>query len=95
MPKGSKRRLGLSLFAIRFHLGAGVQVSPTADGLGAILRLPGGAIWQFRCRGGTLAVEDSLWIDADGRPVPTQQFVVEGEAAPGGTSVTWLLKRAG
>jgi hypothetical protein len=25
----------------------------------------------------------------------TQQFVVEGEAPPGGTSVAWLLKRAG
>ena len=37
-------------------------------------------MWQFRCRGGTLAVEDSLWIDADGRPQPTQQLVVTGES---------------
>ncbi len=94
LPKGSKRRLGLSLFAIRFHLGAGVQVSPTADGLGAILRLPGGAIWQFRCRGGALVVEDSVWIDADGRPVATQQLMITGEAAAGGASVSWALKKA-
>lgn len=97
-----KRRRGSAAtkFAIRFHLAPGVEVTPTADKLAALLRVTGedggpASLWQFRCRGGTLAVEDSLWIDADGRPVPTQQFVVEGEAAAGGTSVTWLLKRAG
>ena len=94
MPQGRKRRAGLSLFAIRFHLGEGVQVSPTADGLGAILRLPGGPLWQFRCRGGALVVEDSVWIDADGRPVATQQLMITGEAAAGGASVSWALKKA-
>ena len=92
LPQGRKRRPGR--FAIRFHLGAGVQASPTADGLAAILRLPGGALWQFRCRGGTLAVETSLWIDGDGHAVATQQLVVSGEAAAGGASVSWTLKRA-
>ena len=98
LPQGRRRRAGGS-FAIRFHLGAGVQVSPTADGLAAILRLPGheskgGALWQFRCRGGALAVEPSLWIDGEGRVVGTQQLVVSGEAAVGGASVSWALKRA-
>ena len=79
---------------IRFHLGQGVSVSPTADGMAALLRLPGGALWQFRCRGGTLAIEDSLWIDGEGRPQPTHQLVVSGESPPGGASVSWALKRA-
>ena len=97
LPRGRKRRAGG--FALRFHLGAGVEASPTADGLAAILRLPnqesgGGALWQFRCRGGTLAVESSLWIDGEGRPVSTQQLVVSGEAAAGGASVSWAMKRA-
>ena len=69
-------------------------MSPTADGLAALLRLPGGALWQFRCRGGALAIEDSLWIDGDGRPLATQQLVVTGESAAGGASVSWLFKRA-
>ena len=95
LPAGRKRRVGPPTpFAIRFHLGAGVQASPTADGMAAILRLPGGALWQFRCRGGGLAIESSLWIDGGGRPVNTQQLVVSGEAAAGGASVSWLLKRA-
>jgi len=95
LPAG-KRRNGAAAtpFALRFHLGKGVQVSPTADGMAALLRLPGGALWQYRCRGGTLSVEDSLWIDADGRPVGTQQLVVTGESPPGGANISWALKRA-
>lgn len=94
LPSGRRRGGDGVGFAVRFHLGAGVQASPTADGLAAILRLPGGALWQFRCRGGALAIEASLWIDATGRAVPTQQLVVTGDAAAGGASVSWAFKRA-
>ncbi|AXJ95238.1 MULTISPECIES: heparinase II/III family protein [unclassified Sphingomonas] len=94
LPQGRKRKSGNTGFAIRFHLGAGVEASATADGLAAILRLPGGALWQFRCRGGTLGIEESLWIDGEGRPVATQQLVVSGEAPAGGANVSWALKRA-
>ena len=99
LPAGRKRRGAAAGFAIRFHLGAGVQASPTADGQAALLRLPGpdgksGALWQFRCRGAALAIEPSLWIDGTGRPVTTQQLVVTGEAAAGGASVSWAFKRA-
>ncbi|MCP3735511.1 heparinase II/III family protein [Sphingomonas sp. RP10(2022)] len=94
LPQGRRRKAGMVPFAIRFHLGSGVQVSPTADGLAALLRLPGGALWQFRCRGGTLTIEDSLWIDGEGRPIATQQLVVGGEAPAGGANVSWALKRA-
>ena len=93
---GPRRRKSRDIaFAIRFHLAPGVEVTPTADGLAALLRIDHGPLWQFRCRGGTLTIEDSLWVDADGRPRPTQQFVIEGVSPAGGTSVGWLLKRAG
>jgi uncharacterized heparinase superfamily protein len=95
LPAPKRRKVATAPFAIRFHLAPGVEVTPTADGQAALLRIAHGPLWQFRCRGGKLSVEDSLWIDADGRPHATQQFVVEGEAPPGGTSVAWLLKRAG
>jgi uncharacterized heparinase superfamily protein len=95
LPAGKRRKSATATpFALRFHLGKGVQVSPTADGMAAILRLPGGTLWQYRCRGGTLSVEDSLWIDPEGRPVGTQQLVVTGESPPGGASISWALKRA-
>ena len=94
LPQGRRRKLGVVPFAVRFHLGEGVQASPTADGLAALLRLPGGALWQFRCCGGALTIEDSLWIDGEGRPIATQQLVVGGEAPAGGANVSWALKRA-
>ncbi len=95
LPAPKRRKVATAPFAIRFHLAPHVEVTPTADGQAALLRIDHGPLWQFRCRGGKLSVEDSLWVDADGRPHATQQFVVEGEAPPGGTSVAWLLKRAG
>lgn len=94
LPQGRRRRAGATPFAIRFHLGRGVEVSPTADGLAAVLRVPGGTLWQFRVRGESLTIEESLWIDADGRPVATQQLVIAGMADPGGASISWALKRA-
>ena len=66
-----------------------------AGSLAALLRLPGGRLWQFRCRGGTLAVEESVWIDAEGRPRATMQLVVTGESPAGGANVSWAFKRAG
>ncbi|MEP6784131.1 MAG: heparinase II/III family protein [Sphingomonadales bacterium] len=95
LPAPKRRKVNATPFAIRFHLAPGVEVTPTADGQAALLRMESGTLWQFRCRGGSVSIEDSLWIDADGQPQNTQQFVVEGEAPPGGTSVAWLLKRAG
>ena len=94
LPSGRRRKLAVTPFAVRFHLGQGVEVSPTADGMGALLRLPGGGAWQFRCKGGALGVEPSLWIDGDGKPQATQQLVVTGEAPAGGANVSWVLKRA-
>ncbi len=95
LPAPKRRKITSVPFAIRFHLAPHVEVTPTADGQAALLRIEQGPLWQFRCRGGKLSVEESLWIDADGRPHATQQFVIEGESPPGGTSVAWLLKRAG
>jgi uncharacterized heparinase superfamily protein len=94
LPADRRRKKGTTPFAIRFHLAPQIEVSPTADGQAAILRMPGGVIWQFRCRGGALAVEDSVWIDAQGRPQSSDQLVVTGESPPGGANVTWVFHRA-
>lgn len=82
-------------FDVRFHLAPGVEAVPTADGHGALLKLPGGAVWRFRCRGGTLGFDDSLWIDGDGIGCPSRQMVVGGTAPPGGHSVAWSFQKAG
>lgn len=95
LPSGRRRIRDAAPFAIRFHLGAGTQISVTADGLGALLRLSGGSAWQFRVRGAMLAVEDSLWLDGEARPHGTQQLVVAGETPAGGAEVSWHFKKIG
>lgn len=93
LPAGRKK--AQAPFAIRFHLAPDVEISPTADAQGALLRIEGGPLWQFRCKGGALGLEESLWVDASGRPRATHQLVITGESPAGGTSVAWLFKRAG
>jgi uncharacterized heparinase superfamily protein len=92
---GKKRKNETIAFAVRFHLAPAVEVTSTADGQGALLRLRGGAVWQFRCRGGQLGVEDSLWIDGGARPHATLQLVIAGETPAEGMTISWELKRAG
>jgi uncharacterized heparinase superfamily protein len=94
LPADKRRRKGGTPFAIRFHLSPQIEPAPTADGMAAFLRAPNGVVWQFRSRGGALAIEDSVWIDGQGRPIPTQQLVIVGESPAGGTNVSWVFHRA-
>jgi uncharacterized heparinase superfamily protein len=95
LVEGKKRRPPATSFAVRFHLAPSVEVTTTADGQGALLRMRGKTVWQFRCRGGALAVEDSLWLDGEARPHSTLQLVISGEAPPDGITISWQLRRAG
>ena len=94
VPSGRRRRKDETPFAIRFHLGPRVEASPTADGLAAFLRMPGGGAWQFRAKGAELSIEESLWVDPAGKPRLTQQLVLTGVSKAGGASVSWLLRRS-
>jgi uncharacterized heparinase superfamily protein len=95
VPTGRKGKRGKVAFAIRFHLGPDIEVGVSEDGQGAGLALPDGTYWQFRAAGGEVTVEDSLWVDGQGRPVPIQQIVVSGLVSRGGGNFAWLLKKMG
>jgi uncharacterized heparinase superfamily protein len=95
VPTGRKGKRGKVAFAIRFHLGCGIEVGLSEDGQGVGIALADGSYWQFRAAGGEVSVEDSLWIDGQGRPVPVQQLVVSGLVSRGGGNFAWLLKKMG
>ncbi len=95
VPGGRKGKNGKVGFAIRFHLGPGVDVRLSEDGQGAGLALPDGSLWQFRAGGGQLAIEESIWADGQGRPQPIQQLVLQGLVSRGGGNFAWLLKKMG
>ncbi len=99
IPAGKKAKRGKVGFAIRFHIGPGVEIGLSEDRKGAGLALPDGSYWQFRANlgdnGGELSVEESMWVDGGGRPTPIEQLVVKGMASRGGESFSWLLKKMG
>lgn len=95
LPAGRRIRMrSVQPVAVRFHLAPAIEVTQTADGLGALLRIEGGPLWQFRCKGGTLSVEESLWVDETGWPRNSRQLVIAAEAPAGGASVSWIFRRA-
>jgi len=93
-PRGRKKIREAAPFAIRFHLAPGVEATITADGMGAILRSAGAPPWNFRCRGAMLQVEESLFVNGRGQPVPTLQLVVVGEVSAIGGEIAWQFRRA-
>jgi uncharacterized heparinase superfamily protein len=80
---------------VRFHLGPDIEVALADDKRNAVLRLPDGTSWTFSTTGGVLGVEDSIWVDEQGRPHPSQQLVIAAEAAKGGSTLGWLLRFLG
>ncbi|MBW8753438.1 MAG: heparinase II/III family protein [Sphingomonadales bacterium] len=95
VPTGRKGKRGKVAFALRFHLGPQIEVGLSDDGQGVGIALPDGSYWQFRAAGGEVSVEDSIWVDGQGRPVPIQQLVVHGMVSRGGGNFAWLLKKMG
>lgn len=95
LPAQRRRKPAAVPFVLRFHLAPHVDASLTADEQGALLRIDMAALWQFRAGAGKLSIEDSLWVDGEGRPHATKQLVVSAMAEPGGNSLGWLLKRVG
>lgn len=98
-PARLLRRRGDRAFDLRFHLGPGVSATPTADGMGALLKTPSARIWAFKARreDGTasLAIEASIWVDAAGMLHRTQQLVVSGRTDKLAADLHWSFKRAG
>lgn len=98
-PTGRKGQRGKIGFAIRFHLGRGIEAKLTDDARGVHLVLPDASYWQFRLGSDTgeahCMIEDSLWVDGHGRPHGVQQIVIEGMTARTGGRFPWLLKKMG
>jgi hypothetical protein len=66
------------------------------DGQGAGLALPDGSVLAVPAwRRGEITIEESIWVDGQGRPQPIQQLVMQGLVSRGGGNFAWLLKKMG
>jgi len=92
-PEGRKKTAPSTPVDLWFHLAPGIETVLTTDGQGALLRPDGGTGWQFRTRAGTLALEDSIWIDGAGRPRPSKALVVTLDTPDTGVTIPWSFRR--
>nr|WP_315458722.1 heparinase II/III family protein [uncultured Sphingorhabdus sp.] len=80
---------------VRFHLGPDIEVVATDNPQTALLRMADGSSWVFAAAQGALTLDDSLWVDQDGRPHPTHQLVIAAHAGKGGLNIGWQLRHLG
>lgn len=99
LPNGKKGKNGKVKYAIRFHIGPGVELRLSEDGKGAAIAMPDSSYWQFRFSDSEgdaqLVIRDSMWVDGEGQPRATEQLVIQGLASRGGGSFSWLFKKMG
>ena len=80
---------------VRFHLGPDIEIAPSDEPQTALLRMADGSNWAFVTSGGIMSVDDSLWVDQNGRPHPTQQLVIAADTGKGELHVSWQLRHLG
>lgn len=80
-------------FTIRFHLHPGVKASLTADGAGALLRLPNRQGWRMRVAGADLVIADSVYLGVAGARSRGEQIVLSGPLKGSATTIKWALSR--
>jgi uncharacterized heparinase superfamily protein len=92
--RGEERLTGRpgARFAVRFHLHPAVEAAQVEGENTAVLRLPSGVGWRLRAIGAEMSLGESIYLGS-GEARKTQQVVLSGAAAPGGTSVRWALRR--
>jgi uncharacterized heparinase superfamily protein len=91
-PKTGKRRP--VPFALRFHIHPDVRLSLAQGGGSVILKLPNGEGWRFRCGGGALTIEESVYLGG-GLLRRAEQLVVAGHIKDDEVECVWLLEQVG
>jgi uncharacterized heparinase superfamily protein len=80
-------------FAVRFHLHPSVKASLVQGGKAALLRLNGGSGWRFRCSGGVIGLQESVYMGSPGAVKRTEQIVISGATEGGETRIKWAFTR--
>ncbi|MPY68863.1 MAG: hypothetical protein GEU92_02125 [Alphaproteobacteria bacterium] len=84
---------GAHRFAVRFHLHPAVKASLVQQGSTVLLRLASGGGWRLRAGGGTISLQESVYLGASGEVRRTGQIVIAGAARDGQGQVKWALSR--
>jgi uncharacterized heparinase superfamily protein len=80
---------------IRFHLGGDIELAESGSDRSIILRLADGTSWLFAAGDGNIELDESIWVDGNGRPHPTRQLVIGADVGKGGLSIGWQFRFLG
>lgn len=80
-------------YALRFHLHPSVRATASKSGDSVLLLLPNHVGWRFTVAGGSIGIEESVYLGDGGQPRRTSQIVVHGAVADMAV-VKWALKKA-
>jgi uncharacterized heparinase superfamily protein len=79
-------------YTIRFHLHPGVKATLTRKETRIVIMLPNKTAWQFNARGGTMSLEESVFLGDALGPRKTQQIVIRSSTETA-DPVNWALRR--
>jgi len=79
--------------AVRFHLHPRVLLSLNKEGQEISLRLPGGMGWKFYAVGGTISLENSVYLGSGAKPQKTWQIVIRSDLKAKDLQIKWALQR--
>jgi uncharacterized heparinase superfamily protein len=79
-------------FTIRFHLHPTLKATSIRNGTKMVLVLPNRAAWAFSARGGTVSLEESIFLGDENGPRKTQQIVIRSSVDKQ-SPVKWALRR--
>ncbi|MBT4934862.1 MAG: hypothetical protein HOL66_09770 [Rhodospirillaceae bacterium] len=80
-------------FCVRFHLHPGVHASQVQGRAAVLLKLGGGAGWQFQASGGNIALEESIYLSGHGEPRRCEQIVITGPLHGDGAQIKWRFHK--
>ncbi len=90
---GQRMRLPRDIpFSVHFHLHPDIVCLPEKSAVAVELKLPDGAVWQFRCNDATISIEDSIHYADYVGPARSQQIVLRGSCF-GDKSIEWRCER--
>jgi uncharacterized heparinase superfamily protein len=87
---GRASREGIA-FAVRFHIHPDVRISLAQARGSVILKLASGEGWRFRCGGGTLSIEESVYFGG-GSLRRAEQLVINGLVKDAHAEAAWVFE---
>ena len=93
-PSGRRDARNGVPYAVRFHIHPEVRLSLAQGGGSVILKLPNGEGWRFRCGGGELSVEESVYFGT-GSARRTEQIVVKNAVKAQASESAWVFEQVG